>query len=316
MLPSLQFVKRAAKNNAVFAIRNGHVTASDGVITMSAPLNLSFNAAPAAVPFLRALNACEEAMSITQESESRLIVRSGSFKASVPCLDLKTIPVCKPEGQAIPTGEIVAAFKALRPFVCSDPARPNLQGILFNEKSAFATNNIVVAEYWLNSAFPNQSNVPVEVIDEVIRICEEPVNIQLAEGSITFNYKDGRWIKSPLNSLTWPDVAVVLNKSWENAQLVPVSEALKKACSKLADYVGSARGLTYFRGDNVASAKDDGEDGIATVATPAPVQGTFWTRYLSDVLNLAQQADFSMWPRPVPFAGGKVRGIIVGARNE
>lgn len=318
MIDQLKFVSRGiAKSDQIhslthFAIHKGRVTGFNGALSLSAPLPLSFDAAPAAIPFLRALDACEETISITQESASKIVVRSGTFKASVPCLDLKTIPKSEPEGVSLPCTGIVAAFTTLKPFICTNPDRPALCSVLFREESAYATNNICVVQYWLGFAVPNWANVPVDIVDEVLRNKEEPVRMQLSDTSITFHYPDGRWIKCQLNSAEWPNLGQVLDIAWKEAKLVPVAEELREGCRKLGKYVGKSGGKTYFRGTDVATAKEDSEDGIATVATATPGKGCYWTKYLSDVLQTATMADFEKFPKPVPFVGDKVRGAIVG----
>lgn len=314
MLPSLQFVHHGISRSEganFFAIRNQRVTVFNGTLALSAPLNLSFNTAPLGVPFMRAIEACEDTISITQESKSKLVVRSGKFKASVPCVEASTIPQVKPEGLTFTPQGLVATFTVLKPFVCSDPAKPTVRSILLNGRSAYATNNICIVQHWLGTDFP-LANVPVEFIEEVCRIKEEPSKVQISEGSITFHYPDTRWIRSQLIAAEWPNVAGILNQAWTD-EMEPVSDEFKEACLKLGKYVGKSTGKTYFRGTDVATAKDDLEEGIATVSVPSYEAGCYWTKYLNDVLGVAERAAFREYPKAVAFQGERVRGVIVGA---
>lgn len=313
MLPSLKFVLRGvAKSELIphlthFRIHKGRVTAFNGTLALSAPLPLSFDTAPLALPFIKALSACEDTISITQESAGRLIVRSGSFTATVPCVELKTVPTVRPEGISMLPVDLVAAFKALSPFICTDPARPALNGILLTGESAYTTNNISVVQCWLGTPFPFEANVPAAFVDEVVRIKEEPKTVQMTATSITLHYADGRWIRSQLNSLEWPHVAGVLNKAWAGATLAPIAEPFKAACEKLQKF-GAHH--TVFCGHTITT-----EDETASVEVSAPEKGRFYTSYLADVLNVAEQADFSRWPEPVAFASKTLRGVLVGVRG-
>lgn len=309
MLESLKFVSRAlAHNDHIpefhhFAIRGGRVTASDGTMTASAPLNLSFDAAPLGIPMVKALDACADVISLVRE-KSILTVRSGSFSATIPCVDVKTIPVVQPEGIGFLPVDIVLAFKALRPFISSDPSRPAVNSILLTGESAYSTNNICIAQYWLGTPFPYSLNVPVAFVDEVIRHKEEPKTCQMTESSLTLHYSDGKWLKTQLIALEWPHAAGVLNKAWEGAVLAPISPQLKEACQTLATF-GAV--TTSFKGDKVTGD-------LASVDVECPKEGSFYTKFLKDVLGVAKEADWSK--NPVPWNGeNNLRGVLCGVRE-
>lgn len=311
MLDQLKFALRGvAKSDSIphlrhLRIHNGRVTASDGVLAMSSPVALSFDAAPLATPFVNALAACDEQISITQESVNKIIVRSGNFQAFVPCIDPKRVPETKPEGQAFMPVDIVAAFRALRPFVCSDSSKPSVCGILLTGESAYATTNVTVCQYWLGTPFPFDLNIPVSFVDEVLKIKEEPRSIQMCKNSVTFHYSDERWIRTQLNALEWPHVAEVLNKAWEGSAMIPVDPKLKEAVQKLAD----------FGGEKITFNKDQIETEGAVVAVECPQEGSYFTKFLMDVLRVAEEVDWGRYPLPVAFSGNKVRGVLVGVRE-
>lgn len=316
MLEALKFVHRGvAKRDLMpelmhFAIRKGRVTGFNGVLALSAPLPISFDAAPLASFFVKALDTCENTISITQESLSCIIVRSGTFTATIPCVDIKSVPSVHPEGQSVLPVDLVAAFKALAPFACTDPDRPALNGILLTGESAYVTNNVSIVQCWLGTPFPFTANVPMAFVNEVIRIKEEPKMVQMTEGSITFHYHDGRWIRSQLNSSEWPQVAETLNRAWDGAKMEPIDEALKAACAKLQKFTSRSGGVTVFCGHKITT-----EDAVASVEVAAPEKGRYFSSYLADVLNVADQADFSRWPQPVAFASKALRGVLVGVRG-
>lgn len=322
MLTALKFAARGiARSEGIpglthFAIRNQRITGFDGTLAMSNPLALSFNAAPSATSFMRAIEACEDgpALSITQESASRLVVRSGAFKAVVPCIEVTKVHKVEPSGHSISSAHLRAAFQALKPFITTDESKAALRGVLLNGGSAYATNNVAIAQYWIGTEFPVVANVPVNFVEEVLRVEEEPTTLQMSESSIAVHYADGRWIKCQLNSLEWPHVAGVLNSAWTD-NLKPIAPALREACQKLGKYVGKSKGLTFFRGANVATAYEDDAPDIATVIVDAPNEGCYWTKFLNDVLQASTEADFSVYPKLVPFQHDRLRGVLLGVRE-
>ena len=319
MIEALKFAARAvSRNDRVpglqhFRIQAGRVTAFNGVLALSAPIAVSFDAAPLALPFLRALDACKSLVSITQESASKLIVRSGPFKAAVPCVSVKDVPAIRPEGiDVVAPAELLTTLAMLKPFICTDEQRRELCGILFAGESAYATNNVVLVERWLGTAFPYRLNVPDVLVDEALRIEEPPLRLQMTDSSVTLHYADGSWMRSQTNPTPWPDVAGVLDRTWD-ARRVEIPRDLRDACRTLAAFAGKDRRTTFFRGVDVATTFEDTLD-TALVDVSAPDCGAYNTKYLSDVLSVADKIDFSAYPNAVSFSGDKLRGALCGTR--
>jgi hypothetical protein len=323
MLDKLKFVQRGvARRDFVpglthFRIKDKRVTGFNGAYALSAPVDIGFNIAPHAALFTMALNACEDVIQLRMEKPDVLIVRSGDFKSAVPCVPLDQVPETFPEGALIPTHEsVLDAFTGLREFIGFDASRPWATGILLSGQSAFATNNSVLAEYWLGTPFPHVVNVPSAVVDEVVKVSEELSALQIGTNSITFHYSDGRWIKSQLLALDWPDVLNVLDASWSGSNLVPVPDGLANACEKLTPFAARKDSRLHFRGGDVATSKDGTESGGTLIELPGlPTKGIYHTLFLNQVLAVAEQIDFTKYPLPIPFAGQNLRGAMLGVRE-
>ncbi len=319
MLEALKFVQRGvARRDLVpglthFRIKDKRVTGFNGAYALSAPVDIGFNVAPAAGVFIKALDACEDVITLQMDG-ANLLVRSGNFRTVVPCIDLDTVPETLPEGEVIPTHEsILAALGALKPFVGIDASRQWACGVLLANESAFATNNVIVVEYWLGSKFPRIVNVPSAIVEEVIKVNEELTHLQIAENTITFHYKDGRWIKSQLLDLSWPNVIAVLDQAWQGANLQPVPPGLMEACLKLARFGDKDGAHCHFRGKDIATHKDGAIAGGALVELPGVSdKGCYHTTYLNKVLEIADRIDFSRYPGAIAFGAGRLRGAMVG----
>lgn len=319
MLEALKFVQRGvARRDFVpglqhFRIAGGRVTGYNGEFSLSAPVDIGFNIAPHAVLFTRALDSCEDVIAL-QHDGNHLQVRSGDFECNVPCIALDQVPETFPEGDVIPShGSVLEALTSLRPFIGVDASRPWATGILLDGQSAYATNNVIVTEYWLGTPFSHRVNIPSSVVDEVVRVKEELVSMQISDKSITFHYADGRWIKSALLSLEWPDVPGVMQSAWDGASLHKVPAGFLHAVEKLARSCDKKEGRIYMRGTDISTRREGAVDGGAVVRFPTvPEKGCYHPAYLSHVLEVAEAIDFAKYPGPVPFMGHNLRGVMMG----
>lgn len=323
MLEQLKFVQRGvARRDFVpglthFRIKDKRVTGFNGAYSLSSPVDIGFNVAPHAGLFTKALDSCEEVISLHMPTGDSLMVRSGLFEVAVPCVPLEQVPETLPEGRLIPAhGSLLEAFKSLREFVGVDASRPWATGILLSGESAFATNNVVIAEYWLGTPFPHVVNIPSAAIDEVIRVNEELTGLQLTDGTVTFHYADGRWIKSALLALNWPDVLGILNGVWPSAVMRLVPPGLREACARLAKFGDPKEARLYLRGTDVATHVEGAINGQALEKVPGvPDKGIYHTVYLNQVLGVATHIGFECYPNPVPFIGDHLRGVMLGLKQ-
>jgi hypothetical protein len=238
---------------------------------------------------------------------NRLSIRSGKFRALIPCVELNTVPHPKPSGRPIELhDDVLEAFETLERFVCTDDIRPWTNGICLKGKSAFATNNVCLVEYWIGHDVPFDVNIPLPAIREVLRLGEKPSSVLVDASSITFMYSDGRWIKSLLYDTNWPDLSCILDVQC-NPQ--PVPDDLYDGLKAVKGFIGPYENLVTFT-DGAVTVQD------ASYEVPGlPTQG----RYNPDMLGLMQgvaaSADFARYPDPVVFYGPRVRGAIMGHRE-
>lgn len=323
MLKTLKFVMGAvAKKDFLpamthFRIQNGTVRSFNGVIAISAPIDIDLDCIPKAQSLYKAISKCDsEQTKMAMTPAGRLSIRSGSFKALVDCVPEQETPHTLPEGPVFEVqGEVfMAAIKAVFNFIGDDAARPWSNGVLFRGQSAFATNNVCIVEYWTGINFRNDLNIPIAAIKEMIRVGEPPSKIQLGEGNITFHYSGDRWIRTQLISTDWPDVSKILNRqSTPKAFPVTFFEELEK----LNDFTDKT-GAVHFLGDIVSTLPvlDEGESGASVMVLGVPDGQIFNLPMLMLLKGVAQNIDFSGYPGPCMFYGDRLRGALMGMRNK
>lgn len=330
MLDALKFVKGCVSRKDIvpvlthFSIHEGLLKGHNGIVTLCAPIPLLIDCQPKAVPFTKAIEICEglEATpTLSLTAAGRLTVVAGKFKVHIECSP-DDYPDIHPEGQRIELEKgVFDAFKTLAPLIAEDASRPWARGILLRNGSAYATNNVVIGQYWTAIQLPFDMNVPDECVKEVLRVKKDPVAISANERSITFHYDDGRWIKSQLLTTAWPNVSPVLDRPCEPA---PIPSDFFDILGRLAPYCDPVRKV-HIRGNTLATHVQEGIGASMVVDDEvwSVERGTYNLDLLRGLDGLVATIDFSLYPAPALFFGpitdagyNVFRGAIVGMKPQ
>lgn len=317
MLDSIRFVQGAvAKKDFVpalthFRIKGGTIRGFNGALGICSPIELDLDCSPKAVPFVKAIQTCQDTIQMHLTPAGKLSIKSGKFKALVDCIT-EEFPEVEPEGETVQLqGGMIKALKTIMPFIAEDASRPWARGILFKGQSAFATNNICLVEYWMEVGCPVEINIPKSAVAELVRVGEEPTSLQVTENSATFHFPNGRWIRTQTYSTEWPDLGRILNQP---GNLVPVPENLWEAVASIAPFVDDF-GRVYMAENSIATGAVDGATGATMEVPGLAAAGCYNFQQLLLLEGVAEFIDFSFYPKPCPFQGGRVRGAIVGMRD-
>lgn len=318
MLTELKFVQGSVSSKDIlpalthFAIEGNTVRGYNGVIALCSPIPFDICCKPKAVPLIRAIANCEDSIQLSLTPSNRLSIKSGKFKAFIDCVDGET-PHVLAEGQpfAIDGKMLLQAFKVLYPLVSTDASRPWSQGILLDGSSAFATNNIILAEYWLGSSVPFPVNIPRAAIKEIVRIGEAPEGALVTNSSITFMYSGQRWLRSQLLATDWPDVRGLLNSAVGDPK--PIDRELFDGLEILKPFTDKM-GKIFFE-CNLMSTHIDCMEG-ATYDLHSDLGQSVYNIDMLQLLNpVVTSIDWSLYPKPCPWQGNRIRGLIVGLKT-
>lgn len=317
MLKELKFVQGAvAKKDLLpamthFRIERGTVRSYNGTMAICSPIQLDIDCCPKADAMVKAIANCEDATTITMTPSGRLSIRSGAFKVLVPTIEGDTVHV-DPAGEFVQFDgvQVLEAFKTLDPFVGNDASRPWTNGILLEGQSAYATNNTCIVQYWLGTPFPRTINIPRAAVREVLRVGEAPTCAQVDQGSITFHYTDGRWIRSQLLATEWP-MERINHMLDQPSNPVPVDPALFIGLTKLKALADGASRV-YMKDGALRTSLED-EEG-ATYDLTLPFEGCYNMQMLGLLEGVVTSADMTLYPGPCLFFGERVRGAIIGMR--
>jgi hypothetical protein len=322
MLDALRFVQGSiAKKDLLpalthFVIEKGTVRGYDGTMALCAPIALDIECKPKAEPMVRAIAACgDAALSLSFTKSGRLSIKAGAKKFLIDCYPEENTPHTMPEGDMYPING--AAFyegcQELAPLIGNDASRPWSNGLLIDGSSLFATNNVVLAEYWSGMEFPHRICVPGKAIKEILRVKQHPISIQLASTAVTFHFGDGRWIRTQLlEAHAWPDIGAVLNRPLVG-EPINVDDGLWDALRTVKPFTNKLGQV--FLGDGLVRTSKVDEEG-ATVELPAlQHDGIFGVEMLQLLEGIALKIDWTAYPRPCAWFGSKIRGAIVGQRG-
>jgi DNA polymerase III sliding clamp (beta) subunit (PCNA family) len=317
MYKSLKFVSGSvARKEFVadlkhFAIEGGRVRGFNGTLALSTPIPFDIDCLPNAEQLIKAVSKCTDTIQLSLTKAGRLSVKSGVFKAFIDCIQGETNHV-EPEGEFVEfDGEILLkGIKAVAPFIGSDASRPWANGVLIKGQSIFATNNVMLVEYWLGAEFPIVVNIPKAAIREMERIGEAPINAQVTTNSITFHYSGDRWLRTQLYATEWPDLGKVLNRP---SQQAPLDARIFEGLESVKGFTDKM-GTIFLMQDELRTHYDE-QEGAGFAMEGFGFDG----KYNIDMLNLlkdtATTIDWSSYPGPCMFQGDRIRGAIIGMRR-
>lgn len=317
MLSALKFVQGAVSRNGVapelehFLIKDGRVTGFNGYMALSAPIPLELEAMPKADLFHKALAACGDTVAISQTAAGRLHIKSGAFSTFIPCID-KVVYEAVPEGASYPCPPgLAATFARMLPFLAEDATRPWAMGLSIGGGFYTATNNVILIQVWDGNQLP-QVNCPRFAVAEIARLKQDPVEIRIGKGSLSFIFEDGRWLRTQLLSDEWP--TEMMDKILgEDSQQVALEPAFFDAVDKLAPFVtdGPSSPL-HFTAEGLTTGAPEGEEGASMVYPGLPPGVSFRLKALQLLRKEISTIDWTLHPRPCIFYGDSSRGAIIG----
>ena len=317
MIEAIKTVKNALQKNGDlpelihFYIKDGHILAYNGVTAISAPIDVKFNAAPAGQLFFKAIAKCNNDDFTMKKVSDHILITSGKLKVKVPCIpdsDLATLPTLDTGGVVLdlPNGyPLLDILETMTQFVSDDKSKPFANGIMFKGYSCFATDNIVLAEYYSGVFFPKTMNLPAEAIREILRIGKSPVEIIATESTVRFVFDDGSWVMSKLIVHPFPEMENLLNK-FDYSNNSELDQCVFDDVLKISDFTDDLNVITFE--DNEIKSRD------AIIETKQKgMTGRYSAKRFLQLKGVARYMNFNNYPNPATFTNGKnVRGVIVG----
>ena len=306
MLADLKFVQGAvAKKDFLPALTHF------GTIALCSPIPFDIACKPKAETLVRAIGNCTDTVQLSLTPAGRLSVKSGGFKTFIDCVDGET-PHALPSGQQVDVNgpALLAGLKAVQEFIGEDASRAWCNGVLLKGASMFATNNVTLVEFWAGSTLPIVVNLPRAAVRELLRINEPPTHAQYDEHCVTFHYEGRRWLRTQLLPADWPDLSRVLDQP---CTPLPIDSRIFEGIANIKHFADKLNRV-IFRDGAMCTHDADGE-GASYAVEGLAVDGVYNMEMLELLQGVAQQADFTTYPKPCLFFGENLRGAIIGMRK-
>lgn len=314
---SIKFVYSAVADKSAIpeyshiSIRNGYALASNGVLSLGAPVEIGFNSTLQAEALVKALGVCKSILSLSENNRGGAVLSSGKFSANISSLaEVDSTLYGQPSGNdyEVDGEKLLSAFQSLEKFVNIDTLRPWTNGILLRGHSAYATNNVCLVEYWLGAEVPLPCNVPLSAVKLVCKQGTAPVRVLTDARTITFMYSSGRWIKTLLYEEAWPPVETLLNIP--TAEATEISSSFYEGVAALCK-LGYSR--VYFSEGKLCSDMDS-RVGASYAVDGLEPEGIYSLEALRLLEGTATHASFSRYPNNIGFYGKNMRGVLVSMR--
>ena len=316
----LNFVKGAVSTKDLvpvltnFHFYSGRVQGSNGRITIDAPLELgTVDITVPAVPFLRAVEACDGAPQLNITEGGRLTMKRGKFRSILPLSDNSAFPlqeICDvPDSKWAPDSGLIKVLRTIRPFIGEDASRPWACGVLFKDGWLYATNNVVMVRLGYTMPEDIEINLPSYAVDELLRIGKDPVRVSYDSSYALFHYGES-WLRSNLFDSQWPDVS----KFFQQEKLAPVPEGLREAVEKIRPFCQDSK-FPVIELNETGVHTAEGDMGASVEGYELPYS-KYRAEPLQLVLSHAKTIDLTKYPGPVPFtADNGLEGVIIGVKT-
>ena len=241
-------------------LHNKMLYAYNGTIATGTPIEEEITACPQGHALRIALGRCKGAFSLTVDGE-RLAIKSGPFKASLPCLDLGALRPFQPDPGRVAIGEgLRPALAALSPLVADAGATVLESALALASGHASASNRLVIGQYWHGYELPGQFLLPKVAVDAVRNAPNTLVSFGHSANSVTFHFDNHSWIKSQLlYDDNYPDLEPFFRHP---LQLTNLAEGFNEAVAALSPFDKDDKAMLYgpngleYRDGKLASSID------------------------------------------------------------
>lgn len=302
--------EEGAPNETHILLQNKTATAFNGTLGAGCIIDEDLFCAPHAKTFLNALSKCGENYSLTQIDQSKLSIKSGPFKAIVPCIDPTLIYFPTPDTNVAPIDdtlkECLTSIEKIKP---ENGQRVITLSFLMNGGSIIATDGKILVEAWHGLNLPTNVPIPKAIIP-VLLSAKKLIGFGLSSTTATFYLEDNSFIRTQLYAEGWPDISGLLERQ---SSPIPVPKNFFKGLEAIKDF--SDNGMIYFKDGKLQSSDSDGKG--AEFEVPELKSGPVYSaKYLVLLKDMAEKIDFYVPAERkslmLAFTGPKVRGILMG----
>ena len=321
LLQALEFVsvvseRLGSANETHVGLRNNWAITFNGIVAAGCPIPDNLTCHPHTILFTEALSQCDEGYSLTQLDNQRLSIKSGKFKATVPCLDPLLMQDAQPDPMIAPiTNAFKDAVEAVGVLASENAQHVLTASVLMNGASVISTNRVMILEYWHGLDLPPNIPLPKEFVKALVKQKKNLSGFGFSNSSCTFWYEDGSWLRTQLYSDKWPDVNSILNRE---ANLWTIDANFFKALEAIAPFSDDGN---VYSDLNLLMSHQDKELGASYECAGIPKGFVYPIKQLQIMKPHATKIDYMAAGVAdssycLVFEGDKCRGVISGRQRQ
>lgn len=302
---------------------NGYVVATNDVIIYGIPITgLSVECCPHSKTLVAALERCDGEITFVLEG-SVLTVKSGKIRVPVPCLDASTLVDLQPDSRQGDAGPALAtALGQAASLVLETAANLMCRAVFMGPGTVEGIHDSKAAiQIWHgvsplpNIAMPKDSAVAISKNDSPL------VALGLSNGTATFWFEDNSYLRTCLYDVKGPDFDKLFDCKVMDAPKAIESDffdAIKTMMpfSKVTLDPSSTEAVCF--GDGKVWAGRHAHSDVASIDYPnSPIdEGVFNGNYILMFEKFAETVVHDQYNCKLYFAGGPIRGVIIGMRTN
>lgn len=296
-------------------LKNKWAIAFNGIVAAGSPIEEEIYCYPHNLMLIEALSKCEDSYSLTQLDNGRLSIKSGKFKAVVPCLNPALMQEALPDPLIAPiTNRFKEAVEAVGVLASENAQHILTASVLMNGASVISTNRVMLLEYWHGLDLPANIPLPKQFVAALVKQKKNLTGFGFSNCSATFWFEDGSWLRTQLYNDEWPDVSKILNRE---ANLWSIDANFFKALDAVEKF--SADGNVYFNNGKLNSHPDEGI-GASYELSGLPNDVIYPAKQLNIMKPFVKRIDFKAQgihdsSYCLVFQGDFLRGIISGRQK-
>ncbi len=333
MLAAVAKVKNAVASKAIvpalmwYVVYEGAIHAADGRLIASAPFPCEESFAVHAGHFDAVLSRLHEAASEDKLqlklTDGWVNLSAGKYRGRVQRMSADKARFIGPTGTLIPVGEnFVTKLKQMRPFISDNAAQQFAICLCLRGDRILATNNValVVCD---DTGLPEDLDamLPCWAVDYILARQEQLTHIQYDDKSMSFHWDDSSWMRTPLLAIPFPNIDAILDSAEEpDFELTPEWKRAYRIAASMAD-----NSVKIFADKIVGGTKPLEGSGITDAEvevdaeSPIPESKDYsaWNpEFLTPVIEGANFWKPDCFPKPAPFAGNEIYGVIMGRARD
>lgn len=298
-----------------YLVRDGFIFATDGRMTAAHPF--PFKCEPFCVSgpeFGALIERLPSPIGITSTSDT-ITLRSGRLSGTIKTMDVDDWPYATEPGTRITIPErMLPALRRLRPFVSDNATKPFAMAIRAANDTLYATNNVTAVAAPEIDLDEVDALIPYWAVDFILARENFLTHWSHGENYMAFHWHNGAWLRTQLIDDKFPDqVEGIINQAGFAGY--EITSEWRAAFGDVAELVENI----VLRTDKMTSVpsaegKMDVEHEIGTLI-PRELDYSCWNvKFLKPVIDMATHWAPDTYPKPTPFRGEGIVGVIMGRR--